>query len=77
MLLNLEEHSWPDIANMTQELSKIVDGENQAAFLEIHQVIKYVLHSRSLELKLEPNGSEKEPHDIVCFIDNDYAEFMS
>ena len=61
------------MANVTQELSEIMGGENQAAFLEMHQVIKYVINTRSLGLKQEPKGSEKEPLEIVCFSDSDHA----
>ena len=40
MLLYLVKHLRPNIANMTQELLKVMDGANQAAFLEIYQAIK-------------------------------------
>ena len=73
MLLYLAMHSMPDIANVCQELSKIMDGANLAAFHEMHQVIKYVLDTRSLGLKFKLKGIEKEPWDITCFGNNDYA----
>ena len=47
MCLFLIKHSKPDIANTTPELLKVMDGVNQATFLEMHQVIKYVLNNRS------------------------------
>ena len=47
--------------------------KNQAAFLEMHQVIKYVLNGRSHGLKLEPNMHEKELWDIVHLGDSDYV----
>ena len=42
-------------------LSKVMDGANQAAFLEMHQVIKYLIDTKSIGLKLELKGSKKEP----------------
>ena len=38
-----------------------MDGVNQAAFLQMQQVIKYILETRSLGLKLEQKESDKEP----------------
>ena len=37
------------------------------------RVIKYVLDTRNLGLKLCPTGSKEEPWNIVCFTDSDYA----
>ena len=68
------KHSRPDIANVTHELSKVIDSANQVAFLEMHQVLKYVLGINTLGLKLEPNGSKEETWDIVCFSDSDHPE---
>ena len=50
-----------------------MDGVNKAAFLEMHWVIKYVLDTKNLGLKLEPKENEKEPWDVVCFSDSDHA----
>ena len=52
-------------AQYCQELVKAVDGVNQTPFFKMHQVIKYVLNIRSLGSKLEPNGSKKEPWNIL------------
>ena len=49
----LMKHLSSNIANMTQELSNVMDSANVAAFLKIHQVIKYALDTRNLGLKLE------------------------
>ena len=50
----------PNIANASQELSKVIDDMNQAALFEMHHLIKYVLITRSIGSKLEPKGSEKK-----------------
>ena len=73
MLLYLDNHSRPDISNATQELSRDMDGVNQAAFLKMHHVIKYVLNTRNNKLELEPSMNEKEPWDILCFNNSDYT----
>ena len=57
MLLSLVKHSRPDIANVTRELSKANDGANPAAYKELLRVIKYVIKTEKLGLKLEPTGS--------------------
>ena len=36
MLLYLVKHLKPNIINMTQELSKVMDGTTYATFLEMH-----------------------------------------
>ena len=38
--------------------------------MEIHQIIKYVLDSRDLVLKIEPIQGNNEPSEIVCFSDS-------
>ena len=38
----------------------IKDGENRDVFFEIHWVLKYILDTNSLGLKLDPKGSKKE-----------------
>ena len=45
----------------------IQDNTNQVVFLEINEVIEYVLDIRNLVFKLEPNKIKKEPWNIVCF----------
>ena len=39
----------------------------------MHCVVKYVLDSRNLVLKIEPNRNKKEPWDSVCFSYSNYA----
>ena len=53
--------SRPDIANATWELSKVMDGTNTAALFEMHHVIKYVVGTRNLMLRIEQNKNRKEP----------------
>ena len=48
MLLYLVEHSCPNHANATRELSKANDGANSAA---MRSVIKYDLDTKNLRLK--------------------------
>ena len=52
MSLYLMKHSRHDIANATQELSKVMDGASPAAFLKMHCVNKYVLNTSNLGLKI-------------------------
>ena len=51
MLLLLAQHTRPDIANATRELSKANDGVNTAALEEFLLVINYVLDMKNFGLK--------------------------
>ena len=48
---------------------------SQAAFFEMHYVIKYVLDTRNIGLKLEPIEYKKEPWNTVCFRSSNYAAY--
>ena len=63
----------PDIANATQELSKIMGGANLAAFLEMHCVIKYVLDTRDLGVVIESNRNEEKLKRNQLFGNNNHS----
>ena len=65
MLLYLVKHKRSNIANATQELSKVNYDANPAAFCELLHVIKYVFNLKNLGLKLEPFEDANKPWDIV------------
>ena len=69
-LLHFVKHISSNASITIQELSNIIDGANQYAFLEIHWVIKYVLSTRNLRLKLDKK-SENKPYEIGCFVNSD------
>ena len=73
MLLYLVKHSWPNLANAARELSKANDGANPAAYKELLCVIKYVLDTKKLRLRIEPMGNSDEPWEIICFSNSDYV----
>ena len=56
MLLYLIKDLTSNTANMTQQLSKVNDGVNEASFHEVLHVVKYVLDTKIFGLKLEPLG---------------------
>ena len=62
-----------NLADVTRKLSKANDGVNPAAYLELLCVIKYVIDTKNLGLKIKPTGNSDKPWEIVCFIDSDYA----
>ena len=72
MLLYLVKHSRPDIAHPVRELSKVLDGATQEAFKELHQVIKYVLDTKTWRLKFRPTF-DSDSWELVCFCDSNYA----
>ena len=61
MLQNLVKHSRPNIANVTWKMSKGNDRVIEVAFCEMYNVIKYVLDTKNLELKIESTEAEKDP----------------
>jgi hypothetical protein len=74
MLLYLVKHSRPDIANAVRELSKALDGTSDAAYKELMRVLKYVLDTKRLSLKMEPKSEKDETGwSIVAFSDSDFA----
>ena len=73
MLLWLVKHSRPDIANPVRELSKCLDGATSASYREMLRVIKYVLDTRDMGLKMIPTSDRNGPWDLVCYSDSDYA----
>ena len=51
---------------------KELDGANLAAYWEIHHVMKYVLDTKTLGLKIEPNLGKDFSWNLVCFCDSNY-----
>ena len=74
MLLYCIKHSRPDVANPIRELTKCLDGATPAAYKEMLRVIKYVLDTKTLGLKICPEfGSGKLRWKIVVYTDSDWA----
>ena len=74
MLLYLVKHSRPDIANATRELSKLMDKPTPAAMKELHRVIKFVLDTPTLGLKMAPSKLTQDGQVILDFdSDSDWA----
>ena len=67
MLLYLVKHSYPNLANSTKELSKSNKRTNPAAYKELLHVIRYVLDTKILGLKIKPMGNSNKPWEIICF----------
>ena len=61
MLLYLVKHLRPDLANVTRELSKANAGMNPATYKKLLHVIKYVIDTKNLWLKIKPMGNSNEP----------------
>jgi len=73
-LLYLLKYSRPCLANSLRELSKALDGANQATFKELKRVIKFVLDTADYRLKIKliqkPVGAA---WTMTVFSDSDYA----
>ncbi|CAJ1934699.1 unnamed protein product, partial [Cylindrotheca closterium] len=73
-LLYLVKHTRPDIANAVRELSKVLDSTTPRAMKEMKRIIKHVLDTKGLGLKIEPViGSKGLLWNVVAFSDSDYA----
>ena len=80
LLVYLMKQSCPDLANTTRELSKANDRMNFAAYKEpLHVieepllVIKYILETKNLGLKIEHTRNFNDPWEIICFSDSNYT----
>ena len=73
MLLFLVKHSRPDIANAVRELSKMMDGPNEAAMKELKRVIKFVLDTQDYGLKMEPTKVSDDKWHLKVYTDSDWA----
>ena len=68
----MTKHSRPNIANAVCELSKSMDGASKLQFREMLQVIKFILDTKDLGLKIVPilhNGIWQ----LEAFSDSDFA----
>jgi hypothetical protein len=72
MLLFLIKYSRPDIANSVRELSKGMQVSYRGAMKELLRLIKFVLDTKDLGLKLEPKEVGKE-WIIKVYSDSDWA----
>ena len=52
MLLYLVKYSRPGVANCVRKLSKCLDGSTEECNREMHRVIKYILDTKDMGLKL-------------------------
>jgi hypothetical protein len=74
MLLYLVKHSRPDIANAVRELTKCLIGAHPAAMKEMYRVIKFVLDTQSMGLRLEPKmEGTKLVFLLKGYCDSDWA----
>ncbi len=75
MLLYLVKHSRPDILNAVRELTKCMDKASPEAFKEMLRVVKFVLDTRTMGLRLEPEmiGVDKLVWKLVLYSDSDWA----
>ena len=67
-------HLGLDIANQLRSNSKVMDGANQAAFLEMQGVIKHTLNTKIIGLTIELNKNKKDSWNIIYFGYSNYGE---
>lgn len=73
ILLHLIKYTRPDITNPVRELTKVLDGASPAAFGEMMRVIKFVLDTEDMGLRIKPNFREDGVWRLVAYSDSDYA----
>ena len=74
MLLFLVKHTRPDIANSVRELSKALGSPSPAAYKGLLRLLKYVLDTRNLAIKIEPKPFDDGcKWEMICFSDSNFA----
>jgi hypothetical protein len=73
MLLYLVKHSRPDISNAVRVLTKVLDGTTSAHWKAMIRVIKYVIDTKMLALKLKPNFSKDNKIHVEAYSDSEFA----
>jgi hypothetical protein len=73
MLLYLVKHSRPDISNAVRELTKVLDVATLAHRKAMIRVIKCVIDTKMLALKLKPNFSKDNKIYIEAYSDSEFA----
>ena len=68
MLLYLVKHSQINLTNSARKLLKAGHGANPAAHKELIDVIKYVLETKNLGLKITFMLNSKEPWESSVFM---------
>ena len=74
MLLYLVKHSRPDLHNPIRELTKCLDKPTPAAYKEMMRIIKYVLQTQTLGLKIMPQViKDTLTWNLLLWSDSDWA----
>jgi len=73
MLLYLIKHSRPDIANAVRELTKVMDKAVERDMQEMFRIIKHVLDTKHLGLKICPKTTNKLIWNIILWPDSDWG----
>ena len=72
-LLYLTKHTRPDIANSVREHSKMMDGATIDHYNSLLKLIKYVIDSERLKLRLKVERTNGNVFMIEGYSDSDYA----
>ena len=73
MILYLVKHSRPDIANAVRELTKVMDKATDRDMNEMLRLIKHVLDTKDIGLKIEPKALNTLLWNIVMWSDSDWG----
>ena len=67
------EKELPDIANAVRELSKALNCPSPAAHKEMLRVVKFLLDTENLGIKVAPTVLVNDEWTIVAFSDSDFG----
>jgi len=73
MLLYLVKYSRPDIANAVRELLKVLDSPSPKAYKEMLRVVKFVLDTKNLAIKVAPTHLVNDEWNLVAYSDSDFG----
>ena len=73
MLLYLVKHSRPDISNAVRELTKVMDKATDKHMQEMLRIVKHVLDTKELGLKIEPKVRNTLIWTMIMWSDSDWG----
>jgi hypothetical protein len=71
MSLHLKNYLHSDICNIVQELSKYMDSATWGTYNQLLRVIKFIIHTKTFDLKVKLNFDNILRWSLKIFCDSD------
>ncbi|KAL7463971.1 hypothetical protein ACHAXS_004321 [Conticribra weissflogii] len=73
LYMKMRNFNQINIANAIRELSKVLDGAIMAVYKEMNQIMKYLLDTGYLELRIKPTQGSEQPWELIFFSNRDHT----